>query len=98
MSALDSTITATVLLALAGVLSCFLCLLVFLRNPSRRTHQVFAVLSFALALWAFGVLLIINAHEESSARFWIMATFIVSSFIPAAFYHFMVHFLFERIE
>lgn len=36
--------------------------LVFVRYHRRATHQTFALLSFNLGLWAFGVFGVINSH------------------------------------
>lgn len=90
--------TAAVFLLISAVSSLLLGGLVLWRNPGRLTHRVFAVLTLNLALWALGVLIIIHCHTEPAARFWIIATFTVASFLPATFYHFIVLFPHQRVE
>ena len=87
-----STIATSALLITAALSSCILGLLVLVRNPERITHRAFARLTLNLALWATGVFLIIHSHTEESARNWIMLTFVVASFLPATFYHFIGYF------
>ncbi len=91
-------VTPTTLLALSVLSSGLLGGVVLLKNPARRTHQVFALMSFNLALWSLGVLLIIQSHTDDWARFWIMGTFMVACFLPATFYQFVVLFPFQRFE
>lgn len=66
--------------------------LMLVRNHRRATHVAFAVLCTHLAAWALCVLAIIHTRTEESASFWIHATFIVASFIPATFYLFIGYF------
>jgi PAS domain S-box-containing protein len=82
---------------MAVISSSFLCVLVLVRNPWRRTHHAFAILSLNLTLWAVGVLFIIQCHTEDAALFWIKTTFIVASFLPATFCQFMMLFPYQRI-
>ncbi len=98
MFSASDTSAATVLLLLSALSSLALGGIVLIRNPRRRTHQVFALLTLNLALWTLGVLMIIHAHVESSARFWIMLTFAVASFLPATFYQFIVFFPYQRMQ
>lgn len=93
-----STIVTSSLLIAAALSSCALGLLVLIRNPERITHRVFALLTFNLALWATGVLFIVHSHEDSAARNWIMITFVVASFLPATFYHFIGYFPDQRFK
>ena len=67
------------LLLLSAALCCLLGVGVILRNPHKRTHRAFGVLTLNLALWALGVFLIIHSHEAARARFWVIATFIVAA-------------------
>ncbi|MCX5759776.1 MAG: ATP-binding protein [Candidatus Hydrogenedentes bacterium] len=89
---------STILLLLSAVLSCTLGGAVIFRNPWKRTHRHFAVLSLNLVLWSLGVVMIIHSRSEAEARFWLKATFIVASFLPATFYHFIVFFPHQRFE
>ena len=68
------------------------------RNPTKRTHRLFAVLALDLMLWALGVLCIIHSSSESAVTFWVRATFVVASFLPATFYHFIVCFPHQRYD
>lgn len=88
----------TLLLGLSAALSCVLGILVLFRNPGKRTHRLFTVLSLNLALWALGVLFIVHCHTMVMARTWVTATFIIASFLPATFYHFIVYFPDQRFE
>lgn len=88
----------TTLLSLAA-LACFaLGALVFIQNPSKRTHRLFGVLAANLMLWALGVAIIIHCGKESEARFWIRTTFIIAGFLPATVYHFSSTFPHQRFE
>ena len=87
-----AAIATSSLLITAAVSSCLLGLLVLLRNPERITHRAFARLTLNLALWALGVFFIVHSHTEDAARNWIMITFVVASFLPATFYHFIAYF------
>jgi len=95
---IGQTMGTTVLLVLSVLSSAFLSALVLARNPWRRTHRVFAVLTSNVALWALGVLIIIHCHEEEVARAWIMITFAVAAFLPATFYQFVTVFPYQRFD
>ena len=91
MTDLNAIVTSALLIA-AAFFSCGLGVLVLIRNPERITHRVFALLTATLALRSIGVLFIVHSHTDESARFWIMATFAVATFIPPTFYHFIGYF------
>ncbi len=86
------------LLLLSAALCCLLGVGVILRNPHKRTHRAFGVLTLNLALWALGVFLIIHSHEAARARFWVIATFIVAAPLPANYYRFICLFPRQRFE
>jgi len=88
----------TILLLLAAASCCILGGIVIWRNPTKRTHRLFAVLALDLMLWAVGVLCIIHSSSESAVTFWVRATFVVASFLPATFYHFIVCFPHQRYD
>jgi nitrogen-specific signal transduction histidine kinase len=90
--------TSTTLLVLSAVSSCVLGAIVLFRNPWKRTHRHFALLSFNLMLWSLGVLLITHSRSEEAALFWVRATFVVASFLPATFYHFIAYFPHQRFD
>ena len=90
-------ITATTLLLCSAGLSLALGLIVIFHNPWKRTHRHFFVLALNLVFWALGVFFITHADSKTSARFWITATFMVASFLPATFYHFIVYFPNQRL-
>ncbi len=89
---------ATVLLILSAVSCCTLGGIVVSRNPWKRTHRHFAVLSLNLAGWALGVLFITKSHSPATALFWVRITFMVASFLPATFYHFIVYLPNQRFD
>lgn len=93
-----SIAVSSTLLLLSAMLSCVLGGIVIFHNPWKRTHRHFAVLSLNLTLWALGVIMIVHCREEADARFWLTATFVVASFLPATFYHFIVFFPHQRFE
>ncbi len=93
-----SPILATTLILLSALSSALLGGAVFFSNPWRRTHRRFALLTANLSLWALGVLAIIHSHSPLMASFWIRMTFVVASFLPAVFYHFIVIFPYQRFE
>lgn len=86
------------LLAVSAFSCCLLGIIVIYQNHWKRTHRLFAVLALNLMLWALGVLLIINSDTPGEAEFWIRATFVVASFLPATFYHFILCFPHQRAE
>jgi len=90
--------TATTLLLLSAALSCALGVIVVFNNPWKRTHRHFGVLSLNLMLWALGVLAITHAGSESAALFWVKTTFVIASFLPATFYHFIVYLPHQRFD
>jgi hypothetical protein len=98
MNQLSNPDVASVMLILSAMSSLLLGGLVISRNPWRLTHRMFGALTLNLALWSIGVWLIVQSESEPAARFWIMATFAVASFLPATFYHFIVLFPHQRIE
>ncbi|MBI2424918.1 MAG: GAF domain-containing protein [Candidatus Hydrogenedentes bacterium] len=98
MLELNNVNIASAMLLLSAVLSMGLGTFVFFRNQRRPTHRAFAWLTLDLSLWALGVFCIIHAHTEFSARFWLIATFCVASFLPATFYHFITYFPYQRFE
>jgi len=91
-----ATIVPTVLLVLSALSASLLGVFVLLRNPWRRTHRMFALMTFNLTLWTLGVLFIVHCRTPESATFWIKATFAVASFLPVTFYHFVVFFPHQR--
>lgn len=93
-----SLIVQTLLLVASAASSCLLGVVVLFRNPSKRTHRLFGLLSLNLMLWALGVVLIIHCKTAASARLCLTATFVVASFLPATFYHFIVFFPHQRFE
>lgn len=98
MQGITDTAMPTTLLLAAGISSCVLGAFVLFNNPWRRTHRVFAALSLNLTLWAFGVLAIIHCRNESTAVFWLTATFMAACFLPTMFYHFICVFPHQRFE
>ncbi|HPC17629.1 MAG TPA: ATP-binding protein [Candidatus Hydrogenedentes bacterium] len=89
---------STFLLLVSAALSCALGGIVIFRNPWKRTHRQFAILSLNLMLWSLGVVMIIHSRTGAEALFWLRTTFIVASFLPATFYHFIVFFPHQRFE
>lgn len=71
---------------------------VLFSNPWRRSHRLFALLTVNLSLWALGVLAIIFSDSEGMAAWWVRVTFVIASFLPAVFYHFIVTFPYQRLE
>ncbi len=80
---------------LTGLVNFVCCLLfaifIFSKNPRERTHQIFALFSFFVALWSFGYFCFhsYNADYES-ADFWIRFLTLGCCPIPAVFLHFVV--------
>lgn len=98
MLALSSTSAATFALGVS-IGSCLLLgLFVLGQNPGRRTHQLLAALCMALGGWAAGVLWIIHTDTVAKAVTALYATFMVSTFLPALFYHFVCHFPHHKFE
>lgn len=72
--------------------------LVLAQNPHKTTHRAFALLAANLGLWAVGVSLIINAHNETWTLFLLRATFIIASFIPVTYQYFVGVFPTQRFD
>jgi PAS domain S-box-containing protein len=83
---------------LSFVLSLCIGVAVLLRNPSKTTHRAFFVMTINMALWALGVVFIVESHEEGVARVGIMAAFVLASFLPVTFYRFIAYFPRGRFE
>ena len=92
MNLLGSAATPSIALTISIVSSLMLGLFVLWQNPGRRTHQLLGMLCVALGLWAAGVLWIVHTHEEALVVPALIATFVVSTFLPALFYHFVCYF------
>ena len=90
--------TNTMLLVVSAALSCVLGAIVLFRNPWKRTHRHFALLSFNIGLWSLGVFFIVHSGSADSTLFWLRATFVVASFLPGTFYHFIAYFPHQRFE
>lgn len=93
---LNTILAPTILLAISCTLCALLGIFVLLNNPQRRTHRHFAWLTANLALWAFGVVMIIHCHTEDSASFWLRIAFTIAAFLPASFYQFITVFPYQR--
>ena len=88
----------TFLLALAAVSSGLMGIVVLAHSPSKRTHQVFALLTLNIALWSVGVLFIVHSRTEAWAYLWLHVTIGVASFLPATFYQFNAFFPYQRFQ
>ena len=94
----SSLLAVSAMLLLSACLSLFLGSVVLYHNSDKRSHRAFALLTLNLAVWAVGVLCIVHSHTPGVAEFWVKATFIVASFLPAMFYQFIAFFPHQRFE
>ena len=92
MNPYDVTLIPSLLLGLSAVSTSGLGVFVFLHDPTRATHRLFALLMANLTLWCLGVLSIIHCPTEFLAEIAIAAAFVVASFLPATFFHFVSEF------
>ena len=79
-------------LGLAAISCLGLAGLVVLRTHRRTLQLLFAVLCVNLALWALGVLSVIQSDTVGQASFSVRATFVISAFLLASFYQFVCYF------
>jgi len=84
-------------LFLAFSLNLGLGLLVYLKNsPYRLVSISFSLLSWALASWAFSILMIFLFREPQSRLLWLKMSFATSSYIPSTFFYFSLTFPKEK--
>jgi PAS domain S-box-containing protein len=88
----------TILVSISVVSTLGLGLLVLARTSSKWTHRIFAACCLNLALWAIGVILVIQSATEEQAITWLRVTFAVAAFLPAIFYTFTAVFPRQRFE
>lgn len=86
------------LLSGAALSSLALGALVLGRNTGKRTHRTFAFFSITLAAWAAASLLVATAGTPAQARLWMEAALAIAGFVPAAMYHFIAVFPFQRFD
>jgi two-component system nitrogen regulation sensor histidine kinase GlnL len=79
-------------LGLAAISCLGLAGLVVLRTHRRTLQLLFAVLCVNLALWALGVLSVIQSDTVGQANFGVRVTFVISAFLLASFYQFVCYF------
>jgi len=71
-------------------------LVFFKRLPQKRIKTSFAILSWALALWNFDVLMIYLFKDPSWRLFWVRMSFAATSIAPLAFFSFSLFFPKEK--
>ncbi len=82
-----------ILLFLVFLINAGLGLLVFFKRlPQKRSKTAFAILSWALALWNFSVLMIYLFQDPSWRLFWVRMSFTSTSIAPVAFLVFSLFF------
>jgi signal transduction histidine kinase len=64
-----------------------------LRNPGSRLNRIFTYFVSALAFWNFGVFMLRQSTDESTAYFWEVLIHVGVIAIPALYYHFVLIFL-----
>ncbi len=76
-------------LFLAFILNLGLGLLVYSKDsPHRRVSISFSLLTWALAAWAFSILMIFMFKEPRSRLFWVKMSYVTASYIPSTFLYF----------
>jgi signal transduction histidine kinase len=65
-------------------------------SPYRRVNASFSFLSWALAGWAFSILMIFLFKEPQSRLFWVKMSYVTSSYIPSTFFYFSIVFPKEK--
>ena len=79
-----------------GGLNIGLAVLVWLRNPSHRINQTFALAALSVGLWAGGEAFFREAGTSSSALFWAKLENVFGSLIALFFFFFTHYFPYER--
>jgi len=62
-------------------------LIIYLKNPKQLANKTFGLMTFALAIWAFGYGFWLSTQDKESALFWTRILSIGSTFIPIFFLH-----------
>ncbi len=84
-------------LFLAFSLNLGLGLIVYLKESlHRRVNISFSILLWALAGWAFSILMIFLFEEAGTKLFWLRMSYAISSYIPSAFLYFSTVFPNEK--
>jgi signal transduction histidine kinase len=78
---------------IAFLLNVSLASISLVRNPGSRLNRIFAYFVSAMALWNFGVFMLRQASDESSAYLWEVVIHVGVIAIPAFYYHFVLIFL-----
>ncbi|EKD71808.1 MAG: hypothetical protein ACD_46C00092G0004, partial [uncultured bacterium] len=81
-----------ILVILVGVLDVSLGVLTYLKGKNRRTNQIFALLTFNLALWSFTIFLSWIPGTVGMIDFWSNATFWGPSFVAGLLVYFVLIF------
>src|SRR3989338_8519914 len=79
-----------------GGLNIGLAVLVWLRNPSHRINQTFALAALSVGLWAGAEAFFRGAGTASSALFWAKLENVFGSLIALFFFLFTHYFPYER--
>ncbi|HRK36347.1 MAG TPA: histidine kinase N-terminal 7TM domain-containing protein, partial [Candidatus Hydrogenedentes bacterium] len=85
-------------LILSSVSCVVLAGIVGFRRQRTATHRAFIVLCANLLFWSLGVLSIIHADSETSARYLVIATFWSACSLPSAYYAFIVYFPRDKFD
>jgi len=70
-----------------GVSALIFGLIIYLKNPKQLANKTFGLMTFALAIWAFGYGFWLSTQDKESALFWTRILSIGSTFIPIFFLH-----------
>jgi len=82
---------------LTGLINAFTCVslgtFVYLKNRKSFTNKIFALFTFAVALWGLGVFFYLTAANSQTAFAWIDVALAGAILIPVGFFHFVVSLL-----
>jgi signal transduction histidine kinase len=78
---------------ITSLLSFVLSAFVFLRDRRTSSNVLWALVSFSVGIWGFGLFNIINSRTENDAIFWNKILYLGAIFTPIFYYHFVSLFL-----
>jgi len=70
-----------------GISALIFGLIVYLKNPKQLANKTFGLMTFALAIWAFGYGFWLLTQDKELALFWTRILSVGSTFIPIFFLH-----------
>ena len=78
----------TLISLFTGILSCFLGIFCYLKNPKSITNKIWALLNLSIGFWAFSTFMMMFSRNHASGLFWCRMLHFGAIFIPIFYLHF----------